>query len=256
MQKINTETKELVLNLTQWLTRMQTSFIPLEDPRYDSFLTFDPDKKIIYSKVFSKNVSIQLDIGNATLQFREDGNPTNHLIEADDRTPAEIEAWILAELLHRGISRNKFSKKLPYKVANQNIGDSDPYKVKDLISGLIIYAKQLSLGGFALKIIASYFKANDHISLWPDTGLLEIVFYHKNHSNQQKKYCCNFSLGNSRLNEPHFFLKQIVPEKNPFVPLGKTIALPANKSNLSGKASIKKFLLDKILDELTLIIAD
>ena len=48
------------------------------------------------------------------MQFHEHGKPVPHILDPEEHSPAEVEAWMLVELLHRGVDREKFSKTLPY----------------------------------------------------------------------------------------------------------------------------------------------
>ncbi|WP_141694034.1 hypothetical protein [Methyloligella halotolerans] len=58
------------------------------------------------------------------MQFTEDGKPSDHMIDVEERSPAHVEAWILVELLHRGVDRYKFSKDLPYDTSKMMSGDA------------------------------------------------------------------------------------------------------------------------------------
>ena len=44
------------------------------------------------------------------MQFREHGKPMPHILDPEEHSPAEVEAWLLVELLHRGVDHTKFSK--------------------------------------------------------------------------------------------------------------------------------------------------
>jgi hypothetical protein len=60
-----------------------------------------------------------------------------HVFDPQERSPAEAEAWILVELLHRGIDREKFSKKLPYTIPGLLAGDAEDYAPQACRKGLI-----------------------------------------------------------------------------------------------------------------------
>src|SRR5260370_39606157 len=71
------------------------------------------------------------------LQFLHNGKAMPHVFNPQERSPAEAEAWILVELLHRGIDREKFSKKLPYTIPGLLTGDAEAYAPQDCRKGLI-----------------------------------------------------------------------------------------------------------------------
>ena len=70
------------------------------------------------------------------MQFQERGKPVPHLLNPEEHSPAETEAWILVELLHRGIERDKFSKSLPYVIDNLMSGDAEDYAPEACVGGL------------------------------------------------------------------------------------------------------------------------
>jgi hypothetical protein len=59
-----------------------------------------------------------------------------HIFDPEEHSPAEVEAWILVELLHRGFDREKFSKKLPYTVPNLMTGDENDHSPRSCRQGL------------------------------------------------------------------------------------------------------------------------
>jgi hypothetical protein len=70
------------------------------------------------------------------LQFLAHGKPVPHIFDPDGRSPAEVEAWILVELLHRGIDRERFSKELPYAIAGLITGDAVDHEPQACREGL------------------------------------------------------------------------------------------------------------------------
>src|SRR5262249_59077858 len=57
-------------------------------------------------------------------------------LEPEERSSAEVEGWILVELLHRGVDRDKFSKSLPYTIKNLITGDAEDYSPRACAAGL------------------------------------------------------------------------------------------------------------------------
>ena len=65
----------------------------------------------------------------ATLQmwFLANGRRVPHSFDPEGRSPAEAEAWVLVELLHRGIEPTRFTKTLPYDLPDLMSGDAQQY---------------------------------------------------------------------------------------------------------------------------------
>ena len=59
-----------------------------------------------------------------------------HILDPEEHSPAEVEAWILVELLHRGLDREQFSKALPYTIKNLMSGDAEDYSPQACAEGL------------------------------------------------------------------------------------------------------------------------
>ena len=70
---------------------------------------------------------MELKLPELTLQFLEDGKPVKHALHMEGRSPAQVEAWVLVELLHRGVDRDRFSKDLPYEIPHAMVGDGVEY---------------------------------------------------------------------------------------------------------------------------------
>src|SRR3984893_5342685 len=87
----------------------------------------DSQRQALVTQEFLPQLTVELRIPELALQFKEDGRAVPHVIKLDDRTPAEVEAWVLVELLHRGIDYDRFSKSLPYKVPDLMMGDAVRY---------------------------------------------------------------------------------------------------------------------------------
>ena len=123
-------------NTAQWLVRLAHSYMvpPIEDRH--TLLRWDPKRRALVTQKFLPNLALELRLTDLTLQFREYDRPSPHVLDVDDRTPAEVEAWVLVELLHRRLDRDRFSKDLPYDFANLMTGDAVPYTTEKLGDGL------------------------------------------------------------------------------------------------------------------------
>jgi len=130
------EARRQAHSAAQWLARLAHSYMaPQPDARH-TLLRWDPQRLALVTQEFLPALTAELRIPGLALQFKQDGRPVPHVIEADDRTPAEVEAWILVELLHRGLDRDRFSKSLPYQMPDLITGDAVGYVAAPLAAEL------------------------------------------------------------------------------------------------------------------------
>lgn len=124
------------INLVQWLARVANSYVEGDVPEQRIELEFRASDGALATKRFDPNLVLELRLQSLEMQFLEGGRPAPHIFDPDDRSPAEVEAWILVELLHRGISPEKFSKELPYPVAGLMSGDAPRHSPRSCGRGL------------------------------------------------------------------------------------------------------------------------
>ena len=115
------------INIVQWLARIAHSYVSTDTPARRIHLEFRLDDAAIITGEFNKAIALELRLPMLELQFIEHGKPAPHLFNPEEHSPAELEAWILVELLHRGIDRDRFSKTLPYTVPGLLSGDAEDY---------------------------------------------------------------------------------------------------------------------------------
>ena len=123
-------------NLVQWLARLGNSNVEDDVPERRIELQFRAADGALATKRFGANLALELRLPSLQMHFLEGGRPAPHIFDPDDRSPAEVEAWILVELLHRGISAEKFSKRLPYPVAGLMSGDVPHHSPRSCGRGL------------------------------------------------------------------------------------------------------------------------
>jgi hypothetical protein len=124
------------INLVQWLARIAHSYVTGGVPERRTDLDFNAVGACFTTQPFADGVSLQMRLPDLRLQFLANGEPVPHVFDPDGRSPAEVEAWILVELLHRGIDREKFSKKLPYTIAGLMTGDAVDHEPQACREGL------------------------------------------------------------------------------------------------------------------------
>lgn len=125
------------INVAQWLTRIANSYVAAGTPEQRTRLEFRPYDAAIATGTFDKAIALEMRLPTLELQFIENGKPMPHVFDPEEHSPAEVEAWLLVELLHRGIDREMFSKELPYTVAGLTSGDAEDYSPQLCGPGLI-----------------------------------------------------------------------------------------------------------------------
>ncbi len=114
----------------QWLARLVNSFcVPASDASH-LHMVWRADEPAIVTGEFAPDTVAELRLPQMVLQFIEGGERTDHEVHLDEMSPAQIEAWTLIELLHRGIDRDAYSKTLPYDVSHLLAGDAHDYHVE------------------------------------------------------------------------------------------------------------------------------
>ena len=124
------------INLAQWLVRIANSYVDAGSADERVVLEFRSDEAAFFTKTFAGELSLELRLPTLELQFHESGKPVPHIFNPEERSPAEVEAWLLVELLHRGVDRTKFSKKLPYNIPGLMTGDAEDHSPQACERGL------------------------------------------------------------------------------------------------------------------------
>jgi hypothetical protein len=129
-----------MLNLVQWLARIANSYVPEAAPEERVLLSFDAGEAAFVTRPFSEGISLAMRLATLEMQFREGGKPMPHRFDPEERSPSEVEAWLLVELLHRGLDCAKFSKTLPYTVSGLMAGDAEDHSPQSCAKGLAVLA--------------------------------------------------------------------------------------------------------------------
>jgi hypothetical protein len=124
------------INLVQWLARLSNSYVTKSPPERRTELEFRAADAAFFTRPFAKNLALKIELPSLQMQFLDGGNPVPHIFDPEEHSPAEIEAWILVELLHHGLDREKFSKKLPYKIPRLMSGDAEDHSPQACREGL------------------------------------------------------------------------------------------------------------------------
>jgi hypothetical protein len=111
-------------NAAQWVARLAHSYLPHQADDRHLDLIWDERDSALISRDIGDGLAVGLDVANLALEFREQGLRSPHRLDLEGRSPAEVEAWCLIELLHRHRDRDRFSKALPFEIAGLMSGDN------------------------------------------------------------------------------------------------------------------------------------
>lgn len=189
------EARRQLLSAAQWLARVERSYAG--GGRGDSIgLCWSDERAAIATHRFASDFGLELRIDDLVMQFTEDGAQTSHEIDVEERSPAHVEAWILVELLHRGVDRDRFSKDLPYDVTELMSGDGvefSPEQYRDELRDLGAWFRN------AVTAIRRASKANGSttLAIAPQSLRLEAL------SDGRR---LGFSPGDADIPEPYFYV--------------------------------------------------
>jgi len=184
-----------LLNLVQWPARIANSYVTAKMPEDRVVLEFRSADPAFITQTFAHEVALEIRLANLRMQFLDHGRPVPHIFDPEEHSPAKVEAWLLVELLHRGIDRTKFSKKLPYAVPNLMSGDAEDHSPTTCQNGLA----QLAVWFRNAASVLSSAKSGSRVVALPQT--LTLTYISKNKPEPGR----GFSIGDETV-EPHFFV--------------------------------------------------
>jgi len=189
------------INLVQWPARVAYSYLTSGVPERRTDLEFRAADAALVTRQFADGVALEMRLPDLHLQFLQNGRPMPHVFDPQERSPAEAEAWILVELLHRGIDREKFSKKLPYAVLGLLTGDAEDYAPQACRKGLIQLTDWFGKAAAVLEAGAHARGVHEvHIICLPQTLDLTLAPL-----SGAKSIQLGFSLGDTENPEPYFY---------------------------------------------------
>ncbi|HEX8827004.1 MAG TPA: hypothetical protein VF778_02720 [Xanthobacteraceae bacterium] len=193
------------LNIVQWLARIAHSYVIGGASEQRTDLDFDAAGAWFTTQSFADGTSLQMRLPDLHLQFLANGEPVPHIFDPDGRSPAEVEAWILVELLHRGIDREKFSKELPYAIAGLMSGDAVDHETQACREGLTQLAAWFGNAATVLEAVARAAGAmNARILCLPQTLALTLA-----PDSGRPRIDLGFSPGDRENPEPYFYARGI-----------------------------------------------
>ena len=190
-KEIFVKAREQTLNVVQWLARVANSYVAAGLPQDRVALYFAPNGAFV-TKTFDRDIALEMRLPSLEMQFQERGRPMPHILDPEEHSPAEVEAWLLVELLHRGLDRDKFSKALPYTIKNLMSGDAEDYSPQACAPGLA----QLTAW---FRAAASVLSNDGRVVCLPQTLMLVAT-------SGNGTPAAGFSPGDGQHDEPYFFV--------------------------------------------------
>lgn len=197
------EARRQTHHAAQWLVRLAHTYMVAEPEHAHAFLRWDGKRQALVTREFLPGLAQELRIPSFTLQFRERDQPARHVLDLDDTTPAEVEAWELVELLHRHLDRDRFSKTLPYDFPDVMTGDAMPYSSEGLADSLVDLANWFDTGSSILAAVAGSASANE-VRCWPQTMHLGVVVPRRDNGGAALR--AGLSLGDHVSAPPYFYV--------------------------------------------------
>lgn len=187
-----TEARTQLVSAAQWLARIERSYVERAAGKPFS-LRWSDDRKALTTHGFADDLVLELQIDRLVMQFTEQGSPSDHAIDVDDHSPAHVEAWILIELLHRGVDRDRFSKDLPYDTSALFNGDGVEFRPSE-------YAPELAaLAALFRGAVETIRETSD------DPAGVRIFPADLNVEGSLGDAVIGFSLGDETVADPHFY---------------------------------------------------
>ncbi len=199
VRKFN-EAQHQVHSLLQWVARVENSYGPDAGTRGPVRLRWCDERRAIKTHGLADGLELELRVAEMVLQFLEDGRPSNHAFSAEEHSPAHAEAWLLIELLHRGVDRSKFTKNLPYDASRLLSGDGQDFSPEQYREELTLLAEWMSHAAHALR------SADPRHGSATDGGILV-----RPEDLSMELECATCVVGfrpvGSGLDEPHFYVR-------------------------------------------------
>ena len=181
--------------------RIANSFVDETTPEKRVVLKFRPQDAAFVTQNFSDGIALEMRLPGLEMQFAENGRPMPHVFDPEEHSPAEAEAWLLVELLHRGIDRSKFKKKLPYDIPDLLTGDAEKYSPQSSLKGLAEIATWLRNASSVLTFAnRGFLSKGGRIVCFPRTLDLTCLS-----APRPSQFDLGFSLGDATHPEPFFF---------------------------------------------------
>lgn len=226
-------------SMLQWLARLANSYVDADPAGRHLTLLWDGDRHAFATRAFHGGLTVELRLPSLEMQFLENGVLSPHVLDVEGRSPAEVEAWVLVELLHRGVDRSRFSKQLPYGSAKLMHGDARQFSPDSHEVELAELATWLDTAAGVLEQLASRLRAagqsvDGEIRCWPEQLHLAIAVALEPGS-ASEALRVGLSAGDDKTAEPHFLV--IAERTRSASTMLPNSVLPASRIAASGMSS-------------------
>lgn len=202
--------RHLAHNGAQWLARIARSYIDPADDDAHTCLGWDEDGDALVTQEIAPGLVLELRLPELILQFKEEGARVTHQLVMDDRSPAEVEAWLLVELLHRDVDRDRLSKELPYKIPGLMTGDAVNYSAEPFANELKEFSRWYANAASVLGQLQEKHGASP-IRCWPQHIVMETTFP-LNNGDGSRSAKVGLAPGDGYFGEPYF---HVTPSPTP-----------------------------------------
>ncbi|ACL62494.1 hypothetical protein [Methylobacterium nodulans] len=195
------EARHQVHSLVQWLARIERSYGSQGNGAMPT-LEWHNARNAITTHPLGRDLDLELRLPELVLQFREGGEAVSHPLHVEEHSPAHVEAWLLVELLHRGMDRERFSKALPYDVSGLMSGDAVEFSPEAYENELRVLTAWFSNAAsvIARTIDKSQPEQKQTVTVRPDDLSLE--------AGASGDRILGFRTGRAELPEPFFYIRR------------------------------------------------
>ena len=95
--------RELTLNIVQWLARIANSYVADRSTKDRLTLDFRTDGSFV-TKTFEHGLALELRLPSLEMQFQERGKLVPHILDPEERSPAEVLAFAGRSIAPEGVS--------------------------------------------------------------------------------------------------------------------------------------------------------
>jgi len=199
IRKFN-EAQHQVHSLLQWVARVENSYGPGSGTEEPIRLRWCDERRAIRTHGLVGGLELELRVAEMVLQFLENGKPSDHAFSAEEHSPAHAEAWLLIELLHRGVDRTRFTKALPYDASQLLSGDGQEFSPEQYADELVLLAEWMSRAARSLLSAEESQQGggDGEILVRPEDLSMEV---------ERSDHVVGFKPVGSVLDEPYFYVR-------------------------------------------------
>jgi hypothetical protein len=202
--------RSLMLNVAQWPARVANSYVAGPTWIDRMYLEWDAAAGTLVTPRFDRDLAIGLDLATLQMWFLEQRRRVPHTFDPEGCSPAQAEAWILVELLHRGVEQTRFSKALPYEVPELMSGDAEAYSPQSCAAELCELAAWYHNARLNLLAAAKQVGvAAPHITCNPQDLTLTCRVEVGSGQPSSQTVELGFSPGRHAADDPHFYAKAL-----------------------------------------------